>query len=344
MGEEETLDSHWTENSPVFTASPEGGEGKVREQESDLDVVFGAATPLGESLVRNLANAGRRVRAVMTNREFQDESVPGSVEVWEGNPLDSKIVEEMCDGVATIYLCLEFQHHDWKNVAQRILNNVVCYAIERSVRVFLALPLFDAKGFRNNFDEQTLDAQREGFTEVLVARLPQLYGPGLRNTLFDAVYDSILSDKKKAHWVGSLDIPRDFLYIEDAGRACASLGLSPMAYGRTWDISTGTPVTGRQFIEYAASLAGKTLELGIWQNRLLRVAGVLDFDSKQVAELPYDYSRPMVVDGTDFMENFPGFEFTPIDAGMTEVFDWYRNFLKPHNLLQKYLPLNSLPV
>lgn len=310
---------------------------------SELEVVFGAGTQLGGCVARNLADAGRAVRAVVGHRNVAQEHLPSSVEIVEGDPLDPGVVEDACQGATTIYHCMVFRHHKWKGAAQPVMNNILGYAIRTGTKFFFADPVYDAPSFVNNFDGETLDAQRQGLTEVLVARLPQLYGPGIRNILFDEVYDAVLSNKR-AYWIENLDVPRDLLYIEDAGRACAALGMSPKAYGRKWDISAGTPLTGRQFIKYAFELAGKVPDLGIWRNRLLRVAGILDYDSKEMGELPYDYSQSMILDPVDFNTTFPSFEYTPIDAGLRETFEWYRNFLKPHSLRQKILPLTSLPI
>ena len=342
MSEENISSSDWTQNDPLFGMS--FGETEREEDPPAMDVVLGGGTPLGASLSRNLAEAGRSVRAVLTTPMTEGTSLSPSVEAVMGNPLDPRVIEKTCADSETIYICLEFPHHDWKTLAHRVLNNAVCYAIENSKRIFLASPIYDAQSFRNSFDQQTLGAHREGFIQVLVARLPQLYGPGVRNVLFDEVYDSVLSEKTKAHWVGDLDVPRDLLYIEDAGRACAALGMSPMAYGRKWDVSQGTPITGRQFLEHAFAMAGKTPDIRKWRNGLLRIGGILDYDSKEMAELPYDYSKPMMVDGTDFIQHFPDFEFTPVDVGLRTNFEWYQSFLKPHTRLQRYLPLSSLPV
>jgi len=334
--------SHWTLNEPLYGMP--AGESKRKVGHVPVDVVLGGGTPLGNSLAGVLGEAGRRVRTVLTTAGVEESSLPPSVEVVVGNPLDPRVVHKTCADAETIYLCLEFPHPKWKTLAHGVLNSVVCYAIENSKKLVLAYPVYDAENFRNNFDEQTMAAHREGFIQVLVARLPQIYGPGVRNVLFDEVYDSVLSDKTKAHWVGDLDVPRDFIYIDDAARACAALGTTPSAYGRKWDVSQGTPITGRQFLEYTFGLAGKPADVRKWRNGLLRVAGILDDDSREMAGLPYDYSKPMIVDGSDFVGGFPEFEFTPPDEGLTAAFDWYRGFIKPHSRLQRYLPVSSLPV
>lgn len=317
-------------------------EEKKEIVEYDTDVILGAGTALQASIARYLSAYGRKVHVVAPRAALEKQDW-GQAELFEGTPIDPNVVELTCAEAETIYVCLEFQHRKWRELAHRFLNNVVCFAIERNRKVFLACPAYDNPTFANNFAQDTLAAQREGFIQVLVARLPQLYGAGIRNRLHDGVYDAIFSGKKKAFWSGSLDAPRDLLHVDDAGRACASLGLSPLAYGRSWDVSQGNPITGRQFMEYAFSLAGRTLEMGAWRKGLVRVGALLDEDSLEVAEGPYDYGRPMVLDGRDFISNFPGFQFTSLEAGLTEIFEWYRDFLKPHSRLQDLLPLSSLP-
>ncbi|MDA4128620.1 MAG: NAD-dependent epimerase/dehydratase family protein [Thaumarchaeota archaeon] len=309
---------------------------------SEKEVVFGAGTPLGAAVVRYLAAEGRAVRAVVSDPTNAIQFLPPRVEIVKGNPLDLAIVESACRDASTIYHCVLVRYHKWKEAAQSVMNNLLGHAIQTGMKFVFADPVYDSASYANNFDEQVLHAQEQGFTQVVVARFPQLYGPAIRNTLFDEVFDAIMANKR-AYWIGSLDVPRDFLYIDDAARACAALGISPKAYGRKWDISGGTPITGKQFIELVFKEAGKEPDIGIWRAGLLRLAGILDYDSKEMVQLPYDYSKPMVLNGTDFNVWFPTFEYTPIQVGLRDTLEWYKTFLKPHGLREKYFPLTTLP-
>ena len=305
-------------------------------------MVFGAGSPLGASVVRCLADAGEKVRAVVKNPDAAAGYLPASVEIAKGNPLDPDDVARACAGTDTIYHCVVFRSQKWRSTAHVIMGNLLGYAIQNRTGFVFADMVYDSQPYVNNFGDDVLSAHREGYIRGAVARLPELYGPGARSTLYDEIFDAILSDKK-AYWVARLDAPRDLLFLEDAARAISSIGRSPKAYGRSWEISSGTPTTGQQFIELAFKLAGKPPRYGTWRKSFLKVAGILDYDSKELGEVPYDYSREMILNGADFSLYFPRFEYTPFQQGLAATFDWYKGFLKPRSLRERLLPVTSLP-
>ena len=168
-----------------------------------------------------------------------------------------------------------------------------------------------------------MDAHNDGKVKVAIPRFPDYYGPNVTNKLMKPIFMAALS-RQKARWVGNLDVRHDLVFIEDAALACIMLGETASAYGEVWHVPGAGSITGREFIDMAFRAAGNKPNIGLLSGRMLRVAGLINSDAREIIELMYEFEEPLVLDGSKFSTKFPLFKYTSHEEGIRKTINWFR--------------------
>lgn len=89
---------------------------------------------------------------------------------------------------------------------------------------------------------------------VTVAHLPDFYGPGVSNKLMEPLFLNPIAGKN-ASFPGPVNVPHEFIYIDDAAQALLVVSGQEKAYGRRYTVSATAPITVREFsrLVYQAS-------------------------------------------------------------------------------------------
>jgi nucleoside-diphosphate-sugar epimerase len=104
--------------------------------------------------------------------------------------------------------------------------------------------------------EEVLTAHKRGEVRVAVLRSSDYFGPGvLLSALGERVCGNLVKGKK-AQLLGSAAMPHSFAYIEDVGRAAATLGTREEALGNVWIAPHAPPRTQGEMVEYACRVLG----------------------------------------------------------------------------------------
>jgi nucleoside-diphosphate-sugar epimerase len=299
--------------------------------EVGLQVVMGAARPLGRAVVEELAAAGSKVRGVLLDAATVGDSFPASVEVVAADPLKPGSLVEACRGGEVVYDCFEPSHSNWKRAFREGTGNVLLASIEAGADLVLANHLIAEEGENASTERDLLNAHRSNLIRTLVARMPQLYGPHVVNKLWQGIFESAFLGKK-AHWMGDPEVARSLLYVGDAASKMILLGRSLWAYGRTWNLSGPAPISGRTFIEHAYRAAGREPKVGRWGRGVMLTGRFLSSDAKGFLELPYNYYDPFVLDGSEFTEAFPSMAYIPHDQAIATTYRWFEAQLKENSL------------
>ena len=292
-----------------------------------LLVVMGAARPLGRAVLGELAAAGSNVRGVALDAAAVDGSFPASVEIVAADPLKPGSLVEACRGGGVIYDCFEPSHSNWKRAFREATGSVLLASIEVGADLVLANHLIAQEDENASMEKDLLNAHRSNLIRTLVARMPQLYGEGVVNRLWQDIFESAVLGKK-AHWMGDPDVARSLLYVGDAASKMILLGRSPWAYGRIWNLSGPAPITGRAFIESAFKAAGRKPNVGRWGRGVMLTGRLLSSDAKGFLELPYNYYDPFVLDGSEFVEAFPSTTYTPHEEAIATTYKWFDDRLR----------------
>ncbi len=172
--------------------------------------------------------------------------------------------------------------------------------------------------------EELLAAHREGRLPVVIARSSDYYGPGGANSVVGARFFRAVLASRKARWFADLDQPHTLGYLPDMARAFVTLGEDATADGQVWHLPAAPPLTGRQFVELAARVAGSSAIPAVLGLRGVRLLGLVVPVLREFPEIMDQWDRPFVSDTGKFMAAFGPFAVTRHEDALRETLDWYR--------------------
>ncbi|MBM7519236.1 NAD-dependent epimerase/dehydratase family protein [Nocardioides nitrophenolicus] len=124
--------------------------------------------------------------------------------------------------------------------------------------------------------------------------------------------------------VGSLDQPHSFTYVPDLAAAMIRAAADPSLHGSFLHAPTAPALTQRALVAALAAAAGVPVpRLGTIPAGLLRAVGLVHRDTRELAELSYQFTAPFVLDSARSEERL-GLRPTPFDAAVRETVAWWR--------------------
>ena len=154
--------------------------------------------------------------------------------------------------------------------------------------------------------------------------LQVFYGPRVRTAHAGERLVSALLEGRRGSLVGSLDQPHSFTYVPDLARAMIRAAQTPSLWGEFLHAPTAQSPTQRELAEALAQAAGVTSpRLSVLPARVLKVAGLVSRDARELAETSYQFTGPFVLDSSR-SEALLGQSPTPLDVGAKETVDWWR--------------------
>ena len=307
-----------------------------------LHVVFGANGGLGQAVVRQLAEQGKRVRAV--TRSGQAAAPPG-VELAQADARDPAAARQASADADVIYHAINVPYDRWPEILPPIMENLIAAAASANARMVYGdnlymygkvegplhedLPYRPAgkKGqLRAGLADRLIAAHKEGKVQAAIGRASDFVGPGATNTITGLLVIEPILKGKKAMWIGSLDAPHTISYIDDVARGLIILAEHDRAYGEVWHIPASEPLTGRQFIEMVCEQAERqACDVGVYKRTAMRLVSVISPMAREALENLYQFEQPFVLDGSKFEGAFGPFETTPHREAIGATIDWYRS-------------------
>jgi nucleoside-diphosphate-sugar epimerase len=304
-------------------------------------MVFGANGGLGHAVVRQLAEQGKRVRAV--TRSGQAAAPPG-VELAQADARDPAAARQASAGAGVIYHAINVPYDRWLEVLPAIMENLIAAAASANARLVygdnlymygkVTGPLHEGlpyrpvgkKGqLRAQLADRLIAAHREGQVQAAIGRASDFVGPAATNTITGLLVIEPILKGKKAMWIGSLDAPHTISYIDDVARGLIVLAENDRAYGEVWHIPASDPLTGRQFIEMVCEHAGRpSCDYGVYKRTVMRLVSVFSPMVREVLENLYQFEQPFVLDGGKFEGAFGPFQTTSHREAIRATIAWYR--------------------
>ena len=107
-----------------------------------------------------------------------------------------------------------------------------------------------------------MEAAAAGRARIAALRAPDFYGPNVGLAFLGDTSIGALAKGKSAFFIGSPDIPHDFAYVPDIGRAATTLLDAPdSAFGQAWHVPCAPTLTTREILKPAADALGIRLRL-----------------------------------------------------------------------------------
>ncbi len=208
-----------------------------------------------------------------------------------------------------------------------MVSSVYSYGAPRTERVAESHPREPRarKGkLRKEQEDIALAADGQGGLRSLVLRLPDFYGPYAEIGLADQIFQGALTGKS-ANWIGPADLPHEFVFTPDAGEVIADLIVRDDVFGDAWNLGGPGTITGRQFITEAYRIAGFRPKFRTAGPFLLRIGGIFNPLLRELSEMYYLSTTPVILDDTKLQGRLGTLRKTPYEQGIRQTIEWYRS-------------------
>ncbi|HLS94836.1 MAG TPA: NAD-dependent epimerase/dehydratase family protein [Sphingobacterium sp.] len=302
-----------------------------------MQVILGAGGDISTLLAKELNSYTSQIKLVARHPKPVN---PGD-ECFPADLLDAKQVDRAVSGAEVAYLTvgLKYDSRIWERQWPLIMQNVIDACRKHGCRLvfFDNVYLYNPEAVSNMTEEsatnpisrkgrvrlQVLEllqqAMEQQGLQALVARSADFYGPDSKNGILNTLVLNSVSQRKKPSWLADAHKIHSFTYTPDAAKATALLGNTDSAYQQVWHLPTsGERLTGKAFVELAASIAGTKASYTVLTPFLLSLGGLFNRTIKEVIEMNYQYDRDYFFDSSKFCDAF-GFVPTSYETGIREV-------------------------
>jgi len=303
---------------------------------SDRITIFGYG-PVGKATTELALRRGREV--VVAQRKPPPDLAAGAI-FQACDAFDAEATLAAARGAGHIVLSIGLPYYGkvWREAWPRIIANLVSACEATGARmVFIdnlymygpqTAPLVESMALtdygtkpatRARITRMWMSAAAAGRIRALALRAPDFYGPGVGNSHLGDVAIGALAKGKRALCIGSPDLPHDFAYVPDIGRAAMTLIDAPdSAYGQAWHVPCAPTETRRRLIELAAAALGRKARIASMPIWALGAASLFSPDLREIWEMRFQWDRPYRVDASRFAKAFWG-DPTPFEVGVRET-------------------------
>jgi nucleoside-diphosphate-sugar epimerase len=173
------------------------------------------------------------------------------------------------------------------------------------------------------------DAASAGRLRFTIVRMPDFYGPFVVNGFTEVMLQRALEGASLI-WPGNLDIPYECIFIDDAGEAMVTAGLSDRSDGRSFNVPGAAVTTPRAFLEEIVRQAGTRSAVRSLNSPLLvGAAGLFSPMIREYREMMYLKREQFLLDGSRYVSAFGKVPATPYADGIARALLWFKSFSLP---------------
>jgi nucleoside-diphosphate-sugar epimerase len=307
--------------------------------------LIGAAGAIGNSIAAAMRSQGTEYRVVGRDRAGLEKSFGTDrlAEIVTWNPDDPASVRTACRGMDTlIYLVgVLYNHFELHpQVMQKTLDGAIAEGVKRLVLIGTVYPYgrpvratvteahprephtFKGK-MRRAQEDVLLTAHAAGKIQGTILRLPDFYGPGVKASFLDSLFQAAAKGGT-ANLVGPIDVPHEFVYVPDVGPVVLALADKPEAYGKWWNLAGAGSITQREIVNQVFALAGRKPKIRVVGKTMLRLLGLFDPIMRELVEMHYLVTNPVLMDDSALHQLLGGVHKTPYADGIRATFESYR--------------------
>jgi nucleoside-diphosphate-sugar epimerase len=301
-----------------------------------MHTILGAGGPVANALTLELINNNETVRLV--SRKLVQTTSP-NVTWQKADLLNYDEILQASIGSEVIYLCaglvydVAIWQQQWPVIMQNVINvtkttgarliffdNVYMYGLVKG-------PMTENTPYHPNSKKgevrvgianMIMDEVKAGNIRATIARGADFYGTNSMNSFFDMMVLDRFAKKLNAQWIGKASTLHSFTYIPDAGKAMYLLGQHPESDNQVWHMPTAPAITGKQFIELAASIYKVKPKFFAVNKFLLWVYGLFNKTVMGTVEMYYQYNHDYIFDSGKFEKAF-NFKPTSYADGMKHM-------------------------
>jgi nucleoside-diphosphate-sugar epimerase len=176
--------------------------------------------------------------------------------------------------------------------------------------------------YRKEQEDVAMAAHGQRGLRTLVLRLPDFYGPHAELSLADQVFAAAVKGAT-ANWIGPADLPHEFVFTPDVGPIVADLLAREDSVGEAWNVAGPGTITGREFIRAAYRVRGLAPRFRTIGPTLLRVGGWVSPLLRELRELYYLQTTPVILDDAKLHRLLGTLQKTPYPEGIRTTMEWY---------------------
>lgn len=311
-------------------------------------VIIGASSALSWAIAKTLTEKGETVRAFVRNKEKASKiySELPNVELVEGNAYNLPEVENAAKDCSTLFYCVNVPYPRWKKEIRELLSESIKAALKHNLKIVFpgnvyvyghvkSNPVKEDHPFaahtkkgkiRIEMEKMLSDAANKSGLKYTIVRMPDFYGPHVINGLSEKICVNALKGEK-IQWYGDLDIPIEFIYIEDAGKAMATAGLSEKSNGKSFNVPGHNITTARAFLYEIACQSKKGSKITTTNSRLVvALGGLFNSLAREFHEMMYLKQETLLLDGTLFKTTFGSLPSTTYKEGIRRTLEWTKEY------------------
>ncbi|MBP0589031.1 NAD-dependent epimerase/dehydratase family protein [Paraburkholderia sp. LEh10] len=304
--------------------------------------LFGAAGAAGLSIAHALSAAGRRYRVIGRGRAALQASFGqdplADIATW--NPDDPASIAAAATGLQTAVYLVGVPYHEFAKhpvLMQKTLDGFRAAGVQRLILIGTVYPYgrprshpvteshpraphtFKGK-MRLAQENLVIDAHGRDGLDTLVLRLPDFYGPGVERSFLHRVFEGAARGTR-AQMIGPIDVPHEFVFMPDVGPVVERLSRTPEAFGRVLHLAGAGTITQREVAARAYALAQRQPKLMVAGKSMLRVMGLFDPMLRELVEMHYLLTDPVVLDDSALARLIGPVTKTSYEAGIAQSFE-----------------------
>ena len=304
-----------------------------------MHAVTGATGAIGSALVRLLAAEGKEVRALVRDEEKFKRLLPDvSAELVVGDILNAEDVRETVKGVAAVFHCVNFPLIQFQRNLEAAKVLLEAASAEKPHTVFPGNTWVFGRPARTPITPETpfnppspiarIKAQVDEMLmgsglPVTVVHLPDFYGPGVVNPLVQPLFENALAGKNVT-FPGPVDVPHEFIYIDDAAGALLAVAGREECFGKRYTVGGVEPITVRRFVELIYQVAGTQGHVRGMPPWLLRLAGLVNAEARAAAGIMHVFAWDTRMDGSAIQQDTGFVPRVGYKEGIRQTADWFQ--------------------
>ncbi len=304
--------------------------------------IIGAAGAIGRAVASELCRRHVPHRVIGRDRERLAAAFGTTAEIVAADISDLAAAQQALRGTATGIYCVGLPYPEHRRhpalfrtvveAAQRegvgrlaLVSSVYPYGRPQTPQVAETHPRepHTRKGqYRKAQEDVASAAHGQRGLQTLVLRLPDFYGPHAEVSLADQVFAAVMKGTN-ANWIGPADLPHEFVFTPDAGPVVADLLAREDSFGEAWNFGGAGTITGREFIAAAYRARGLSPRFRSIGPTLLRVGGWLSPLLRELREMYYLQTTPVILDDAKLRRLLGTLRKTPYPEGIQQTVAWY---------------------
>ncbi|MBO0843313.1 MAG: NAD-dependent epimerase/dehydratase family protein [Nocardioides sp.] len=305
---------------------------------STTHLVIGAG-PVGATIAQQLAGRGDHVRLLTRSGSGP---VHPSIDRIRGDASDLDTVAQAAGGVRAVFDCMHGSRYaatTWRAELPRAEQAVLQAAGRAGAVVVLPESLYAYGHVSGPMTEETprdadfgkpavrvelLRAREASPTPTVSVAASDFYGPAVRNAhAGERMVPTVLAGKTM-RVLGDPDALHSWTYVPDLAAAMIRAADDETLWNSFLHAPTAAPLSQRQLVRLYADMAGvaapKVATIPTW---LLRAVGTVHGDTREIAEMAYQFDKPFVLDSAA-SEARLGLSPTPMEVGAKATVEWWQ--------------------